>query len=65
MQIAGKGNYTFTGRYEEIIEPEQIVHTETYREKFGYTLVPKRIKAFAEPANRTGERLRMEAGDSS
>jgi len=27
MQIAGAGEYTFTGRYEEIIEPERIVYT--------------------------------------
>ena len=27
MQIAGAGEYTFTGRYEEIVEPERIVYT--------------------------------------
>jgi uncharacterized protein YndB with AHSA1/START domain len=27
MQIAGAGEYTFTGTYEEIIEPERIVYT--------------------------------------
>jgi uncharacterized protein YndB with AHSA1/START domain len=27
MQIAGKGEYTFAGRYEEIIAPERIVYT--------------------------------------
>lgn len=27
MQIAGAGEYTFAGRYEEIIEPERIVYT--------------------------------------
>lgn len=27
MQIAGAGEYTLTGRYEEVIEPERIVYT--------------------------------------
>jgi uncharacterized protein YndB with AHSA1/START domain len=27
MHIAGAGEYTFTGKYEEIIEPERIVYT--------------------------------------
>lgn len=27
MQIAGVGEYTFTGTYQEIIEPERIVYT--------------------------------------
>lgn len=30
MQIRGAGEFTFTGRYEEIVEPERIVYRATF-----------------------------------
>jgi uncharacterized protein YndB with AHSA1/START domain len=44
MQIAGAGEYTFMGRYEEIIEPERIV----YSANMGPALIRVTIEFFDE-----------------
>jgi uncharacterized protein YndB with AHSA1/START domain len=35
MQISGKGEFTITGKYDEIVEPERIV----YHADFGYAVM--------------------------
>ena len=44
MQIAGKGEFTFTGQYDEIIEPERIV----YHADFGFAVTRVTVEFFEQ-----------------
>src|SRR5438067_4319500 len=48
MQIGDKGRFTFTGTYEEIVEPERIV----YRANLGPAVTRVMVEFFEEPAGR-------------
>jgi uncharacterized protein YndB with AHSA1/START domain len=49
MQIGDKGSFTFTGVYEEIVEPEKIV----YHANLGPAVTRVRLELFDEPDGRT------------
>jgi uncharacterized protein YndB with AHSA1/START domain len=44
MQIAGKGEFTFTGKYDEIVEPERIV----YHADFGFAVMRVMVEFFEQ-----------------
>ena len=48
MQIAGAGEFSFTGKYDEIVEPERI----SYHVDFGQAIM-RVIVEFFEHGNRT------------
>jgi uncharacterized protein YndB with AHSA1/START domain len=49
MQIGDKGSFTFTGVYEEIVEPQRIV----YRANLGPAVTRVSVELFEEPGGRT------------
>ena len=49
MQVGDKGSFTFTGVYEEIVEPERIV----YRANLGPAVTRVRVELFEESGGRT------------
>jgi len=44
MQIAGKGEFTFTGKYDEIVVPERIV----YHADFGFAVMRVMVEFFEQ-----------------
>jgi uncharacterized protein YndB with AHSA1/START domain len=44
MQIAGKGEFTFTGKYDEIVVPERIV----YHADFGFAVTRVMVEFFEQ-----------------